>query len=154
MVLPGSHAPDFQLHTLGGENWPLGDNLPAGPLVLVFFKISCPTCQFTFPFLDRLAAAEPGKLRVVAVSQDDAAGTTQFLERFAPHITTLLDTKGYPTCKAYGITHVPSVFQIEPDGTIGGAANGFHRQMLEDLGAIAGIEPFKPGEQIPEMRPG
>src|SRR5438270_14023494 len=126
MVLPGAKAPDFQLKTLSGEDWSLAEKLSEGPLVVAFFKVSCPTCHFKFPFLDRLAAAEPGKLRFVAVSQDEAGATKQFLDRFAPHITTLLDTHGYPTCKAYGITHVPSIFQIEPDGTVGGAAKGFH----------------------------
>ena len=155
MLLPGDKAPDFHLHSISGEGWSLSSALAKGPVVLAFFKISCPTCQFTFPFLNRIAGADASKLQVVAISQDDAAGTGQFLERFAAGLPTLLDSEtGYPTCKAFGISHVPSLFLIEPDGTIGGAANGFHKQMLQDLGDRAGIQPFHAGEQIPEMRPG
>ena len=155
MILPGTQAPEVALKTLTGAEWSLGKALETGPVVLAFFKISCPTCQFTFPFLNRLAAADPGKLQMVAISQDDAAGTGQFLERFAAGMPAVLDSQpGYPTCKAFGISHVPSLFIIEQDGTVGGAADGFHKQMMEDLGARAGIVPFREGEQIPAMRPG
>ena len=154
MILPGTKAPDVQLTALSGETWSLTDALATGPLVLAFFKVGCPTCQFTFPFLNRLAAGAGSPLTVVAISQDDAAGTGQFLDRFAPGLSTLLDNDGYHASRAYEITHVPSLFLIEADGTIGGAANGFHKQMMEDLGARAGVAPFQPGEQIPEMRPG
>ena len=155
MLLPGTKAPDFQLTALSGEPWSLAAARASGPVAVVFFKIGCPTCQFTFPFLNRLATGDGSKLRFVAISQDDAAGTGQFLERFATGIPTLLDDgAGYPTCKAFEITHVPSVFLIEEDGTISAAANGFHKQMMEDLGARAGVEPFHAGEEIPEMRPG
>ena len=154
MILPGTKAPDFQLTALSGEPWSLTDALGKGPLVLAFFKVGCPTCQFTFPFLSRLATAAGTQLTVVAISQDDASGTGQFLDRFAPGLPTLLDNDGYHASRAFEITHVPSLFLIEADGTIGGAANGFHKQMMEDLGVRAGVAPFQPGEQIPEMRPG
>ena len=155
MILPGAKAPAFQLPALTGENWALADALRQGPLVLAFFKIACPTCQFTLPFLNRMATAAGGSLRVVGISQDDASGTAQFLERFAPGLPTLLDSEGgYLTSKAFGITHVPSVFIVEQDGTIAGAADGFHKQMMEDLGVRGGVPAFLPGEQVPEMRPG
>ena len=155
MILPGAKAPAFQLPALTGENWALADALSKGPLVLAFFKIACPTCQFTLPFLNRMATAAGGSLRVVGISQDDASGTGQFLERFAPGLPTLLDSEGgYLTSKAFGITHVPSVFIVEQDGTIAGAADGFHKQMMEDLGVRGGVPAFLPGEQVPEMRPG
>src|SRR6266851_1203434 len=100
MILPGTKAPDFQLHSLTGDNWSLDGALAKGPVLLAFFKISCPTCQFTFPFLNRFSGADSGKLQVVAISQDDAAGTGQFLERFAPGLPTLLDSQpGYPASK-------------------------------------------------------
>jgi peroxiredoxin len=160
MLLPGAKAPDFRLPAVNGDSLSLTDAIRNGPALVVFFKVSCPTCQFTLPFLNRIAEAQPDqenpKLRIVAVSQDDAGNTAQFLERFAPRTTTLLDNAqpGYPTCRAYAISHVPSLFLVEKDGSIAGAADGFHRQMIEDIGAIAGVQPFRPGEQVPELRPG
>jgi len=40
--------------------------------VLAFFKIDCPTCQLTFPYLQRMA--DRGQRRIVAISQDDEIG--------------------------------------------------------------------------------
>jgi len=47
----GTKAPEFELKTLDGKKFSLRDELANGPVVLAFFKVSCPTCQYTFPFL-------------------------------------------------------------------------------------------------------
>ena len=57
MLSVGGKAPDFVLPTLSGIEVSLGEMTRSGPVLLAFFKISCPTCQYTFPFLERLAAA-------------------------------------------------------------------------------------------------
>ena len=122
-------APAIRLKTLQGESWTLQDELRQGPVVLVFFKISCPTCQLTIPFLDRLA--KNSAARIVLVSQDDAQGTKQFLDHFHVQLPVVMDElKVYPASNAYGITHVPSLFVVEVDGGISWALNGFHRTEL------------------------
>src|SRR5580765_2401694 len=50
----GQSAPGFSLKALDGKEYSLTSLLERGPVVLAFFKISCPVCQFTFPFLQRL----------------------------------------------------------------------------------------------------
>ena len=50
----GTRAPEFELKTLDGKKFTLRDELAHGPVALAFFKVSCPTCQYTFPFLERL----------------------------------------------------------------------------------------------------
>ena len=47
---PGTPAPDFTLRAMDGKQFSLRDALARGPVVAAFFKISCPTCQYTFPF--------------------------------------------------------------------------------------------------------
>jgi thiol-disulfide isomerase/thioredoxin len=74
MPAVGSVAPGFRLGAISLEN--LTD-----PVLLAFFKITCPTCQLTFPFLQRLM--DRGGPRVVGISQDDAAGTAEFNEAFS-----------------------------------------------------------------------
>jgi len=100
MLAEGGLAPDFEI-----DGWSLADALKNGPVLLAFFKISCPTCQFAFPFLQRLAdGATSGSPPIVAVSQDDARGTKQFADRFgitplpltAPAISTASAT--FPPC--------------------------------------------------------
>jgi hypothetical protein len=39
----------------GGETT-LRDLISNGPALLAFFKVSCPVCQMTLPFLDRIEA--------------------------------------------------------------------------------------------------
>ena len=147
----GDFAPGFELNEIGGGAWKLGEALVNGPVLLVFFKISCPTCQFTLPFLQRLKPA----LRVMAISQDDAKGTAQFRERFGISLPTLLDPAwAFPVSSAFGISHVPALFLVEPDGVISMAVEGFSRSHIEELGARFGVAAFREEEQIPLLRPG
>jgi len=50
-------APDFSLPLLQGGSFSLHDALKGGPVLLAFFKISCPVCQFAFPYIERLFQA-------------------------------------------------------------------------------------------------
>ncbi len=156
MRLPaaGSPAPSFRLDGLDGRPHALADLAAQGPVALVFFKVTCPVCQFTLPFLERIAASN--SLRVVAISQDDAKATQAFHKRFGITFLTLLDdaANGYVVSNQYGITSVPALFLIEPGPIIGLSGNGFSKANLEELGRKAGIPPFRPGESVPEYKPG
>ena len=88
-LVPGASAPDFKLPLIGGGEFSLQQALAKGPVVLVFFKISCPVCQYSLPYFDRLAQALKDKgVSVVAISQDDEENTRSFhayLWRRLPH---------------------------------------------------------------------
>jgi peroxiredoxin len=155
-VMPavGVLAPEFELASLAGGSRSLHQILSSGPALLAFFKISCPVCQLTFPFLERLAANSA--FQVIGISQDDAGDTESFMRRFGVTFPVLLDQSkdGYPVSNGYGISSVPSMFLVERDGRISGAFNGFSKRDLEDLGARAAVAPFRPGEQVPEWKAG
>ncbi len=55
---------------------------------------------------------------------------------------------------AFGITNVPSLFLVEPDGVISLASQGFVKRDLEALGKRAGVEVFRQGEKVPEWKAG
>jgi peroxiredoxin len=150
MLDPGTKAPDFELPDLHGDTRKLSGLVPAGPLLLAFFKSSCPVCQLTFPYLDRIAAA----VKVFGISQDKARETQNFNREFGIGFPTLLDARGYPASNAYRITHVPSLFLVERDGTISWALSGFSRGELDQLGRKFGVVPFRPGERVPEWKAG
>src|SRR5215472_16197353 len=79
----GIKAPEFKLKTLEGKKFSLADELARGPVVLAFFKVSCPTCQYAFPFLERLYKAYGSKgVTLVGVSQNNASETAQFTKEF------------------------------------------------------------------------
>ena len=155
MIEAGSKAPAVRLtDPATGAEKSLDELLLNGPAVLAFFKVTCPVCQFTFPFLERLAKG--GSLRVVGVSQDDAESTAEFNREFGVTFSTLLDEEDrrYPASNAFGISSVPSLFLIEPDGKISLASSGFSKRDLEELGRRAGAAPFRQSEYVPEFKSG
>jgi len=143
------------LQSAGGGRFTLRELLAEGPVAVAFFKSSCPVCQFTFPFLERLHREGRG-VRFFAVSQDNEATTQRFIEEYGLTFPVLLDRfdEGYPASNAYRIRAVPSLFLIEPDGTISLTMEGFEKAALEALGERVQAAPFRAGEDIPVFRPG
>jgi len=158
----GAKAPTFSLQSTDGRELNLADALKKGPVVAAFFKVSCPTCQFAAPFLERLHETYGGeKFTLWGISQDDAADTREFCQELGIEFPALIDDNGYPVSNQYGITNVPSVFLIAPDGKIQESSVGFSKKDLEKIAAAAakatGTPPasfFKPGEVIPDIKPG
>jgi peroxiredoxin len=154
MLEAGGRAPSFELKSLNGEKRSLEDILGTGPALLAFYKISCPVCQFTAPYLQRLAAGSA--LQIVGISQDDDGATKGFTQRFGVTFPTLLDQskENYPASNAYGITSVPSLFLVEKDGGIARAFSGFSKRDLEAVGERAGVKPFGPEDNVPDWKAG
>ena len=159
----GKTAPDFTSPTMNGAEFSLSTALRHGPVLLVFFKISCPVCQYALPFLERIYKSQRGKpVRVVGVSQDDRQGTAAFLREYGITLPVALDDpKQYPVSNAYGLTNVPSLFLIAPDGAIEISSVGWSREEIEQINrrlaeaAGAPAAPlFLPGEQVADFRPG
>lgn len=159
----GKKAPDFSLRTLDGHNFALADELARGPVVLAFFKVSCPTCQYTFPFLDRLYKAYRNSgVTMVGISQNDAKETAAFVKEFGVTFPVLLDEIGrYPVSNAYGLTNVPTVFWVAQDGEIEVSSVGWVKADFEQLnrklaesGKAAPAVVFKPEEDIRDFRAG
>lgn len=155
MLKPGDIAPGFRLPALEGRELSLDVLRQRGPVLLAFFKVNCPVCQYTFPFLQRLQDA--GGAPVLGISQNNPADTGKFLETYGISFMTVLDDSdaGYPISNAYRITHVPSLFLIEPDGAVSLASSGFSRldiEMLAQRTRSAAI--FAREKDVPEYKPG
>ena len=159
----GTKAPDFELTAMDGKKFVLHDKLARGPLVLAFFKVSCPTCQYAFPFLDRLERAYGHNgFRIIGVSQNNPKETSAFIKEFGVTFPVLLDdTEKYPVSNAYGLTNVPTVFWIAQDGGIELSSVGWvkadfeeiSRKMAESLHWAPAVM-FKPGEDVRDFRAG
>ena len=158
----GTKAPDFSLPGLDGTTFSLEDALLRTPVVAAFFKISCPVCQYTFPFLERLRKAYAGKVAIVGISQDDKASTAAFLKEYGITFPALLDDPaGYAVSNAYGLTNVPTWFFIALDGEIKISSVGWVRADMEELnrrladaGKIAVTQLFLPKDEVRDYRPG
>jgi peroxiredoxin len=150
----GSRAPDFRLPRLAGGDATLADLISHGPVLLAFFKVTCPICQLAFPFLERLHLA--GTLPIYGISQNDDDDTREFNQEFGVTFPTLLDTeeRGFAVSNAFGISSVPTVFLIGRDGMITRVIEGWLKKEMEWLGATAGAKLFRPGENVPEWKAG
>jgi peroxiredoxin len=151
-----TQALPFSAHPLsGGQPVTLSHLLESGPAVVAFFKISCPTCQLAFPFLERLHAAVSG-LQFIGISQDNADSTTRFIQRFGITFPILLDraSEGYPASNTYALTHVPSIFVIETDGAVSHLWTGFSKADFEKLALRAGAPVFLAADAVPVWQPG
>jgi peroxiredoxin len=159
----GTKAPDFSLPALDGSRFSLQEALQRGPVLAAFFKISCPVCQYAFPFFERLHKMYGSeKVAMVAVSQDDKNNTAAFLKEYGVTFPALLDDPaGYAASNAYGLTNVPSWFFIAPDGEIKISSVGWVRADIEDLNRrladanhTALRRLFLPGDDVRDSRPG
>jgi peroxiredoxin len=129
----GTQAPDFTLPTVDGKSISLREALSHAPVVLAFFKVSCPTCQYAFPFLERIHQAYSG-FQIFGVSQNDRKDTTAFMKEFGITFPVALDDiKKYPVSNAYGLANVPSIFWIGQDGGVELASVGWDRREIEDI---------------------
>src|SRR5690242_6232033 len=101
MLAVGDKSPEFSLDNLDGGKQSLSGLLRHGPVLLAFFKVSCPVCQLALPFLDRIGK---GSLPVVAISQDNESATRQFHQIYSITLPTLLDRQEnrYPSSNAFG----------------------------------------------------
>ena len=154
LIAAGAKAPAFRLPGLAGSTQSLQDILARGPALLAFFKISCPVCQLTAPYLERLSA-NSACLQVVGISQDDAGATRGFAGRLGLTFPILLDcSDDYAASNAYGISSVPTLFVVEPDGVVTKSFAGFSKRDFEELGARAGVIPFGAEDHVPEWKAG
>ena len=160
---PGTTAPDFALPTMDGKRFSLPEALGRGPVVAAFFKISCPVCQYAFPFLERIYKTYGDKnVSIIGISQNDKKDTAGFLREFGITFPVLLDdTNTYPVSNAYGLTNVPTVFWIAQDGEIEISSVGWVRKEIEEINhRVAefvgdGAKPvFLAGEQVADFRAG
>jgi peroxiredoxin len=164
----GTTAPDFSLPSVSpsgsdGPKFSLNVALRKGPVLAVFFKVGCPTCQYTFPYLERIyQSLARKKITIVGISQNDQSKTTEFLAHYNITFPILIDDScGYPVSNAYGLTNVPSLFLIGQGGEIEVTSVGWLKHEIEDihrrLAAMEQTSPtpiFQPGEKVHEFRAG
>src|SRR5690349_4464463 len=159
----GARAPEFSLATVDGKRISLQDELEKGPVVLAFFKVSCPVCQYAFPFYQRMYEVNRGAgVSFIAISQDKARDTQAFMKQFGVTFPVALDDPAnYAVSNAYGLTTVPSVFYIAADGEIATSSVSWSQADVEAINTkLAELREKPPvmlwhkGEEIRDFRAG
>lgn len=156
----GTQAPLIQLKGVDGKSYDLKETLKSTPaVVLAFYKVSCPVCQFTFPYLERLRRGYE-TLELWGVSQDDVDATFAFARTYGCSFPMLLDLR-LETTVNYDLTNVPSIFLVGEDQIIKKSIVGFVKADLEDLAETLGqllnekpIKLFSEADEVPALKPG
>ncbi len=135
---------------------------PRGETLYAVFKTTCPTCELTWPYLERIRRIGEGRgLSVLAVTQDDAEKTREFNARLGTALETAYDPSPWPASDALGVASVPTLFRVGADGVIAETVVGFDRDGMRGLArraaTLAGrapVEIFPPGDAAPAIKPG
>ena len=160
---PGTRAPDFILPAVQGRQVSLDEALQKGPVVLAFFKVTCPVCQYAFPFLQRVYGANRStNVTVLGVSQDNLRDTQEFLREYGVSFPVALDDHAkYAVSNAYGLTNVPTIFYIEPSGEIEISSVGWSKADMETINRRLAehrkqtpVPLWRKGEDIQDFRAG
>jgi peroxiredoxin len=161
-VTVGKIAPPFELASMDGKTYSLKDALSQGPVLAAFFKVSCPTCQYTFPFLERLYQQFRAQtVQFLGISQDTARDSQRFAKTHGVTFPILIDEEPYEISQEYGLEYVPTLLLIAPDGHVQISGDGFSKadllEIQKHLAKHFSVTPpplFLPGEKIPEYKPG
>ena len=144
-----------------GETAPTipGIELQPGPSMLMFYKVTCPTCQMAAPVAQRLFERFPG--RFAAVAQDPPEKIEDFGRRYGASFPSLSDVPPYPGSDAYGVRTVPTLFVIDGGRVVdvveSWERDGWNRvtsRLDELLGDGSGAPISEAGDGLPPMRPG
>jgi peroxiredoxin Q/BCP len=159
---PGTQAPKFALSDIEGDQHELDALLARGPVLTVFYKKGCGTCQYSAPFFERFHERfKDTAASIVLVSQDDPGGMREFAKDFGVTAAIGLDEEPYKVSRAYGLMSVPTLFTIDPEGMIAQTCVGFAKAdfnaMAAWLGEQVGADPSPiviPSDDAPEFKPG
>ena len=150
-----SPSPRIVLKDVKGEVYDLQEEARENSFaVLAFFKSSCPVCQYTFPFLNRIKMANP-TLSIYGISQDKLDETEQFIKEYNLCFPVLIDEDLKKT-RALSLIIVPTIFVLDTESIVNKISIGFVKEDLEYINLLTGPRPrlFKTSEDIPEYKPG
>jgi peroxiredoxin len=147
----GAAAPSFSLSD--AESGQTVDNPWAeGPVVLAFFKTTCPVCQMAAP---KVQAMADGGARVLAVGEDPPEALRAFAERHGQRVTTVTEASPYAVSAAFELHTVPALVLVDADGTVLDSVFSWEREGWNRIAERAGAPPVShEGDGLPAQRPG
>ena len=132
----GDDAPLFTLNTADGQRYDLAEALGRGPVLAVFFKTTCGTCDLLFPYLNHFVDGYGGEgWHLWAISQDGPDRSRDYGRRQEARFPVLVDGPGWPVSQAYDPPATPTLFLIDRGGGVVQATAGFSKADLNSLAA-------------------
>ncbi len=132
----GTRAPTFSLKGIDGQSYTLAAALAHGPVLLMFIKTTCGTCDLAFPYINRLKESYPNDgWSLWVVAQDTPQDAGRYAAANGITYPVLPDGDGYTVSKAYDPPATPTIFLIDRAGQIAQQSAGFHKAELNSLSA-------------------
>ncbi len=129
MLTVGERAPEFELKALDGKRYALNDRLT----LIIFFKTNCPTCQYAWPFYERLETAyKQAGLQVWGISQHNKDKTRQFATEYHANFPLLIDAD-LKASRQYGPDFVPTGFLVDARRTILATFASWNKEQFIEL---------------------
>lgn len=161
MLKVGEPAQRFEAPAVDGHSVVFDPN-GTGTKVLVFYKVTCPTCQVGMPYFDRLyRALAESDIPFYAIVQDPPQAAAAFADEYGIAMPQLIDIKPFPVSNAYKLMNVPTMFIVGAHGRIELLSSAFVKADIEKAAEIlarsVGVSTptiFVPGDNAPAMKPG
>ena len=129
------------------------------PMVLFFYKSTCPVCQLSAPVIQAFETAYPG--HIVGVGQDLSETLAVFSRDHGMTFRSVSDVAPYAVSNLYGIRVVPTTFLVGADGDIVEVVESWDRERLNAISsqmADLTASPYRPISEpedgLPPFRPG
>jgi thiol-disulfide isomerase/thioredoxin len=130
-----------------------------GPVGLLFYKVTCPTCQLAAPVMGHFHRAFPG--RVIGIGQDPEPDLARFTATYEMGIDSIEDAPPYEVSDGYAVVSVPTLFLVGDDGRVAEAVGAWDRAGFNRVAATlahrigsAPVVVSTPDDGLPEFKPG
>ena len=144
----GAGAPPFTLADGKGSPRSLDDFTASGPVLLTFFKITCPTCQLALPVVAELERRYGDAIPLLGVTQTEMAKTVPWLAQMGFAGTVLDDETGhFAVSRSYDIQVVPTMVLVE-GGTVAAVGQGWDRDRMNQWAAELGARTGRDGSPV------
>lgn len=151
----GQQAPDFALPDIEGRRISLSDY--RGKVVLLnFFAYWCDTWKEELKRLRALQDQHPEldfAILFVSVDSRERSAAEPLMRQQGIHFPVAVDFKA-EVSKAYGITTVPTLFVLDPEGKVRSCYQGYpgNRLLSRDLRAGGKVAAAAPPLDLPELK--
>lgn len=132
----GALAPHFTLLGIDGKEYSLPRGAGGRPLLLVFFKTTCGTCDLAFPYINRLREMYPDGWNLWAIAQDPPRAASEYARAHGINYPVLVDAPDYHVSRLYDPPATPTLFLNDGGGRTLYTTYGFSKDDLNELARL------------------
>lgn len=160
-LMTGDPLVDFTLPALDDAFHHSIEARSDGLLLFVFWKRTCGTCQFAFPYLQRFKVlyGDSG-FRIWGIAQETPDDARSFKRQYGATFTQLID-EGLELTEKYQLTSVPALYLVDSSDRILYSLNQFDTEGFNHIAKIVaertGVDytpVVRPEDGAPANKPG